>query len=70
MRRFKLNRKAAAVGVVVGLALAVGGVAFAYVTATGSGTGYGKVGTKSSTLTGKLTVSVTYMHHADKAAPG
>ena len=49
MRRFKLNRKAAAVGVVVGLALAVGGVAFAYVTATGSGTGYGKVGTVQHT---------------------
>ncbi len=69
MRRFKLNRKAAAVGVVVGLALAVGGVAFAYVTATGSGTGYGKVGTKS-TVTGKLTVSVTSCITPTKLLPG
>ena len=70
MRRFKLNRKSAAIGAAVALALALGGVAFAYVTATGSGTGFGKVGTRATTLTGKLTVTVTACITPTKILPG
>lgn len=69
MKRFKLSKKAAAVGVVVGLAFAVGGVAFAYVTATGSGTGTGRVGT-ASTVTGKLTVTVSACATPTSLLPG
>jgi hypothetical protein len=53
-----LSKKVAAAGVVAGLALVAGGVAFAYVTATGTGHGTGKVAT-SSAVTGKLTVTVS-----------
>ena len=56
MKHLRLNRFAVAIGLAIGLALAVSGVAFAYVTATGTGTGTGRVGTASTTLTGKLAV--------------
>lgn len=58
MNRFKMTRKVATAGLIVGLGLAAAGVAFAYVTATGSGTGAGKVAT-ATTLTGKLKVTIS-----------
>lgn len=70
MKRIKLNKRSAAIGVAIGLALAVGGIAFAYVTATGSGTGVGKVGTAASTLTGKLTVTVSACTTPTAILPG
>ena len=70
MKHLRLNRFAVAVGLAIGLALAVSGVAFAYVTATGTGTGTGRVGTASTTLTGKLAVSVSPSATPTAVLPG
>lgn len=70
VKRLRINRFAVAAGLSLGLALAVSGVAFAYVTATGTGTGTGRVGTASTTLTGKLAVSVSPCATPTAVLPG
>ena len=70
MKHLRLNRFAVAIGLAIGLALAVSGVAFAYVTATGTGTGTGRVGTASTTLTGKLAVAVSPCATPTAVLPG
>jgi hypothetical protein len=69
MKRFKFGRKVAVMGVVTGLALAAGGVAFAYILATGSGPGNGTVG-QSTSSHAKLTVSVTPCSGTATMLPG
>jgi hypothetical protein len=50
MKRF-MNKKVAAIGLVAGLVLGGGGVAFAYFTGSGTGTGSGSTGTATNTIT-------------------
>jgi hypothetical protein len=57
MKRF-MNKKVAAIGLAAGLALGIGGAAFAYFTNNGgSGTGTGSVGTSTTWLVNNPTTS-------------
>jgi hypothetical protein len=56
MKRF-MNKKVAAIGVAAGLALGIGGAAFAYFTTTGAGNGSTTAGANSGSITLHATIA-------------